>query len=267
MLLVHKLIGTWSKKVTAYIALTEFQKQKMIDGGLPADKIFVKPNFTQFDDESLKFEENRQPPLTSTSRPPTSQRYALFVGRLSFEKGCDVLIHAWTQFQQAWREAHAAPASAKESPQLLIVGDGPERESIEALTSILQQSATVHFAGRKPMSEVLELMRAAGFLVQPSVLYEGFPMTIVEAFSQGCPVIAAGQGGMAEALQDGGGLLFKPSDSESLSEKMTWSFMHPAELKQMGEKARRNFKAKYSAEVNYLELMEIYQAALKDLPC
>lgn len=264
MLFIHKLIGTWTKKVTAYIALTDFQKQKMIQGGLPAEKIWVKPNFLA-DAEGGQQEESGG---TDVLIKPSAERlmpdasYCLFVGRLSPEKGCDVLLKAWAIFQGRLK-AKSQKLEANNQPQLIIVGDGPERESLEPLANSKPLAATCSFMGKQPKAEVLSLMKGAQFLVLPSVWYEGFPMTIVEAFSKGLSVLASDTGGMSLIIDDGeNGLKFDVADSASLADRLEWAFANPDQMREMGEAARLKFGVKYSAEVNYQQLIDICREAM-----
>jgi len=106
-------------------------------------------------------------------------------------------------------------------------------------------------------------MQDAQFMIFPSEWYEGLPVTIVEAFSCGLPVVASRLGAMAEIVEDGRtGLLFHPGDPEDLAAKVEWLFPHPARLAQMGKEARREYEEKYMAERNYQMLMEIYEQAI-----
>jgi glycosyltransferase involved in cell wall biosynthesis len=301
MSFIHKLIGTWSEKVTGYIALTEFQKQKMIEGGLPGQKIWVKPNFLQRLEVGSQmsaggeqqaegggqkaggnaltadFSEHCEDPDTSGGSLISDKKpYCLFVGRLSPEKGCDVLIRAWHLFEQklisdlcppAVAEAMAdRPTSANnQKPQLLIVGDGPEREALGKLTSDLGPLTSVHFLGKQPKGSVLHLMRNAQFLVLPSLWYEGFPMTIVEAFSNGLSVVASKIGSMTSVIENRrNGLFFNVGDDSDLSEKLERMLAHPAECAVMGRAARQEYEEKYTAEANYEMLLAIYRQAIAD---
>ncbi len=279
MLFIHKLLGTWPKKVTAYIALTEFQKQKMIKGGLPADKIWVKPNFIQTQDVGMSdvalakvgeqmTDDGSQQSELNTLKPEVRSLisgqtpFALFVGRLSPEKGCDVLIRAWCKFEEKLI-ANGSELRAKEMPKLLIVGDGPARSSLEQRSSDLRPPSSVHFLGQQPKESVLSLMRNAQFLVLPSLWYEGFPMTIVEAFSCGLPVVASGDGGMKDVIEERKtGLLFFLGDEGALAENMAWAFSHLDEMHEMGQAARQQFEMKYSQVSNHQELMRIYQSVV-----
>jgi len=274
MLFIHKLIGTWSKKVTAYIALTEFQKQKMIEGGLPAGKIFVKPNFIQTtevggqttevsDQESAVSNQQsgfETQPSDIRSLISGQTPFALFVGRLSPEKGCDVLIRAWARYQQSDDRRQMSDNNNKK-PQLLIVGDGPERSSLEQRSSDLRPPTSVHFLGQQPKESVLSLMRNAQFLVLPSLWYEGFPMTIVESYCCGTPVVAADDGGMREVILNcESGMHFEMGNAGDLCEKIKYLFDSPDESLRMGAVAKNLFNTKYSAEVNYQRTMEIYES-------
>ncbi len=230
MLSVHRRMKTWQEQVDVYIALTEFARQKFIEGGLPADKIMVKPNFMAPDPGAGQHE----------------GEYALFVGRLSPEKGVQTLLRAWKHLG---------------SIALKIVGDGPLMEEIR--TFVRQEGLkNVEILGRRPRDEVFHLMREAWMLMFPSEWYEGFPMAIAEAFACGLPVIASRLGAMAEIVEDGrAGLLFRPGDPEDLAAKIEWAWTHPKALAQMGEEARREYERKYTAERNYSMLMDIYERA------
>jgi glycosyltransferase involved in cell wall biosynthesis len=281
MLFVHRLLGTWTKKITAYIALTEFQKQKMIEGGLPADKIFVKPNFIQKTEDGDQPSSPKAPPchgssdantLTADVRSLISGRtpYALFVGRLSPEKGCDVLIRAWREFSDKWRVTGVESSSSTNNdqlttdnnqPQLIIVGDGPDEARLKSLADGMD---SIKFLGQKKGADVLALAQGALTLVFPSVWYEGMPRTIIEAFSVSTSVIASGLGSMREMIMhQKTGLLFESGNSDDLSAKLVWAFDHTAEMEKMGVQAYRDFELKYSDEANYQQLMAIYQHARK----
>jgi glycosyltransferase involved in cell wall biosynthesis len=109
---------------------------------------------------------------------------------------------------------------------------------------------------------VLALMKEASVLVFPSTCYENFPVTILEAYAVGLPVIASDLGGMSSLVDDGRtGLHFRPGDPEDLAAKVEWASAHPAELASMRGQVRGEFEAKYTAERNYRALKEIYETA------
>jgi glycosyltransferase involved in cell wall biosynthesis len=253
MLLVHRILGTWTNKVNAYIALTEFQKRKLVEGGFPAEKISVKPNFIAEDPACQGTASGVR--VSAVRNKP----YALFVGRLSPEKGCDVLVRGWGLFRERMADSGAGGDSEVE---LLIVGDGPERSELEILAAS-RGGEGIRFQGRKEREEVLELMRNARFVVLPSVWYEGFPMTIVESFSCGTPVVATDDGGMQEIIgEQWNGLKFAMGDAASLAGKLEWAFKNADKMEKMGVKARQDFESKYSADANYGALMQIYGEVL-----
>jgi glycosyltransferase involved in cell wall biosynthesis len=230
MLGFHRLAGTWRNQVDLYIALTEFARQKFIQGGLPVEKIVVKPNFV-YPDPGIK-----------TQRGD----FALFVGRLSPEKGINTLVLAWNNEGRV---------------PLKIVGDGPMKDKVDQLA---QTNSGVEFLGTLERSNLIMLMKEARFLILPSECYEGLPMTIIEAFACQLPVIAPDLGSSGELVADHfSGLLFNPGDPIDLAAKVKWAWEHPLELAEMGRNARREYEEKYTADRNYGMLMEIYQKALK----
>ena len=227
----HRNNNTWNNKVNRFIALTQFAKDKFIESGFPDSKIQIKPNFvvdTYNGNNDLNFD----------------RRGALFVGRLSKEKGMATLLKAWTDIKIPLRIAGSGPLEQQVSVTL--------NTNVKALGSINKQA-------------VIQEMSQAAFLVMPSEWYEGFPMVLVEAFSQGLPVVTSRLGGMAEIVEDGiTGIHFEAGNAHDLAEKVQWMNDHPEECAQMGINARKVFEAKYTADRNYEILMDIYQQAIED---
>jgi glycosyltransferase involved in cell wall biosynthesis len=231
MLTVHHALRTWTEMVDVYVALTEFARNKFIEGGLPAGKIVVKPNFVAPD----------------PGRGQGGGGYALFVGRLAPEKGTETMLAAWD------RLGTRIP--------LKIVGDGPLRDQVVEAAA---RQSNVEWLGHRPVEDVHALMGKADMLIFPSQWYETFGRVAAEAFAAGTPVIAANIGAVAELVEHGRtGLKFRPGDPEDLVTQLEWALSHSAELRRMREEVRAEFEAKYTAERNYRALMEIYEAALE----
>jgi glycosyltransferase involved in cell wall biosynthesis len=113
----------------------------------------------------------------------------------------------------------------------------------------------------------MEILRNAQFLIMPSICYETFGITGVEAFACGKPVIASNLGAMAELVEEGKtGLLFEPGNPEYLARKIKWMIEHPDKYIEMGKKARAEFEAKYTAERNFEILMKIYEKVIGSSP-
>lgn len=225
----HHHLGTWHEQVDRYIALTHFARAKFMEGGWPAEKIAVKPNFVHPDPEPGDGEGN----------------FALFVGRLSPEKGIGCLLAAW--------QRHAPPLPLK------IAGDGPLAEQVRTAAA---QSPNIEWLGHLPPGRVRDMVGNARMLVMPSTWYETFGRTIVEAFAKGTPVVASRLGAMQELVEDGGsGLLFAPGDAADLAAQVHRLASDDALCSAMRRAARRQFEEHYTAEANYAQLIEIYEAA------
>ncbi|MBF0231572.1 MAG: glycosyltransferase family 4 protein [Desulfamplus sp.] len=245
MLAFHRLLKTWTNQVNKYIALTDFSRNKFIQGGLPAEKIVVKPNFVDSDQLRANDYKLHAPKYSA----PFYGQYALFVGRLSPEKGIQTLCHAWQ-----------AMGGASEI-SLKIVGDGPLLTEVKSLAE--QKHLKIEVLGRQTRVEVFRLMQGACFLVFPSEWYEGLPMTIIESYASGLPVVASRLGAMAEIVEDGyTGLHFEPGNARDLAEKINWALKHPDEMARMGRNARNEYEAKYTPERNYAMLMDIYNQVI-----
>ncbi len=231
MLGLHRLCGTWQHRVDAYITLSEFQKQVFVRAGLPEDRLFVKPNFVFSSELSAELERDD---------------FALFVGRLSEEKGLAVLLDAYLQ--------HGLTIPLK------IIGDGPLSQNLAAKAAGLPH---VTFMGRQDAQVVARMMKQAKFLVFPSIWYEGFPLTIVEAYACQLPVIAPDLGSMSEIIVDGvTGLHFESGNPTDLASKIQWAIAHPLLLSKMGEAAHHTYQTCYRPEINYQQLLHIYRSAL-----
>jgi glycosyltransferase involved in cell wall biosynthesis len=235
MLLVHRLLKTWSRKVDTYIALTEFSRGRFIDGGIPGSSIVVRPNFLEKDPGPG--EHNRE--------------YAVFVGRLSSEKGLRILLEAWR--------------SLSEEIPLKVIGDGPLRPWLEDYVDEYNLKE-VDLLGFIPPQEVFKHLKKAQFLIMPSIWYETFGRTVIEAYATQTPVVVSNMGAMASLVKDGKtGLLFEAGDSSDLSEKVKWLWLHQAHRMKMAKVARAEFKEKYTADRNYSLLLEIYKHAVEIL--
>ena len=222
----HRRRGTWATKVDRFVALTEFAKGRFVAAGFPADRISVKPNFVE-----------------DKAQEAGPRGGALFVGRLSAEKGVHTMLRAWDGLDVPLR----------------VAGDGPLLDEVHG-AGISNLTAL----GAIPPGSVADEMARAAFLVFPSEWYEGFPMTLVEAFCQGLPVIASRLGSMAEIVEDGvTGLHFTPGDAADLAAKVRWAVDHAQDMRRMGENARRVYEEKYTPEANYRQLMAIYEAAMR----
>ena len=230
MLTAHRLRGTWARGVDVYIALTEFSRRKFVEGGLPADKIALKPNFVH-PDPGIGLHDGD---------------FFLFVSRLDPNKGVETLLRAWQLLERP--------------PPLLIPNDGPLTEAVRRAAEL---SPAIDYQGRVERNSMLALMHKARALILPSEWYESFPATIVEAFAHSLPVIASRLGAMPEIIEDGRtGLHFEPGDPADLATKVQWAWTHPEEMERMGREARREYETKYSAEQNYERLMQVYERAM-----
>jgi glycosyltransferase involved in cell wall biosynthesis len=233
MLLVNRTAGTWNRTVSRYIALTEFARLKFIEGGFPADKVSVKSNFLSPD----------------PGAGAGDGGYALYVGRLSSEKGVVTLLNAWR--------------IARPSRTLKIVGDGPLAADVKAYAD---RDKSIEVMGWRNKEVVTQLISRAEFLVFPSLWYETFGLVAIEAMAAGLPVIASDLGAMSELIANRKtGLLFPPGSAEGLASAIQWAFDHPIDLREMRTHARREFEEKFTEKQNYMQLMDIYLDVVDDV--
>lgn len=235
MISLNRMLDTWGKKVDRYIALTEFSKMKFVEGGLPENKIVVKPNFI-----------SNKPKLESIDT--TTENYILYVGRISAEKGVQNLLEAWQRIND------------KKDMKLIIVGDGQEKEHLFKLYA----DKTVQFVGNQPTQKVLDYMEHAKYLIVPSIWYEGFPMTIVEAYSVGTPVICSEIGSLQEVVQhEVTGFHFQHDNIRDI-QRVISEALNYKNYSSMRKKVIDVFHHNYTEEINYKLLTDIYKSVIKE---
>ena len=229
----HKVFGTSRKYVNRFISLTNFTKQKFVEGGFDPNRISVKQNFVaEVPEESIDSKNGR----------------ALFVGRLAKEKGIDVLIDAWKKLDI--------------DIPLDIVGDGPLAEFVQNEIGGLPN---IRFHGRIENAKAKEMMAKATVQIVPSNYYETFGLVVIEAFAVGTPAIVTDHGSLAELVVSGQtGFKFQPGNSQDLADKVKQLYSDEKARESMGQNAREEFARKYTRSRNYEILEQIYRQTLEE---
>ena len=225
----HRFRGTWTESVDAYIVLTEHSRQQFIEAGLPEDKLHVKPNFVRPD----------------PGYEPNKGDHAVFVGRLSPEKGIDTLLDAWSILGDQLR--------------LRIVGDGPLRSKV---VDAARRNPSIEYLGQRSHAETMAEIRTARMLVFPSIWYETFGRCAIEAKACGTPVIASNHGAMAELVRHGEtGWLFEPGNAADLAKACRYLMTHTEVSSQLSASGRADFEQRFAPEANLRRLLDVYRAA------
>ena len=229
-LIANKVRGVLNEKVSAFIALGEFSRKKFIVAGFPEKRIFVKPNFIDPD-----------PGIGGGDGG-----YAVFVGRLSKEKGVDILLEAWQKHQPGL--------------PLMIIGDGPLRGSVlEAVAT----NRNVIWKGHLGETQTRKLIGKAEVLIAPSVCYEQQPLVIIEAYSKGTPVITTDLGNLTELVDVGEtGYLAAAGDARDLACIIARGFGKRKSPKSMRIRCRQRYLKYHTGAANYEALMDIYRVAM-----
>ncbi|AQG81394.1 glycosyltransferase family 4 protein [Spirosoma montaniterrae] len=229
MLWLHNQLPTWSK-IDRFISVSEFVKAKMVEGGFPANKITVKPNFV-FPDPGLS---------------AGKENYIVYVGRLQAEKGILLLLKAIPKL----------PTSIR----VKIIGEGPLVPEVMALA----ENYNVDYLGKLPLTDTYEVIGKAQALVIPSVWYEPFGRVVVEAYAKGTAVIGSRMGGIPELIDDEiTGYIFENDSVEDLVEKIHRVLSNKDMAIQMGLRGRAKYLNEFTPESNYEQLMAIYNDVVR----
>lgn len=221
--------GAYERTVRCLIAPTQFVRDLFVEYGFPAERIRVIPYFVS--------------PISSVRPPPVSgPAYFLYVGRLSPEKGIQVLLRAL--------------ASLGPEFYLKIAGNGPQDKELKVLTEQLHLLDRVEFLDYRPLEEIRDLMSRALAVCVPSLWYEIFGLAALEAMAQGVPVLASRIGGLPEVVGSGGWLI-KPGDVEAWSEQMKYVASHPKEADKIGRRAAAR-ASEFTVERHYRAVIELY---------
>ena len=226
-----KKVANPSKLIDAYIALTPFVKECFIKAGMSAKKIYIRPNFMDV-------------PRQIAPESISDKIGAVYIGRISSEKGIDFLIDAWQSIDYP----------------LTIVGTGPLEDEVKK-----RASSNVVFMGNLSPTETMGVLARSNFLVFPSVCYETFGRTIIEAFSLKVPVIASNLGPRKDLItHDTNGLLFDSLNLEDFKFQVSRLIDNPSLAKKIGEEGNKTFLDNYTPEINYRRLIRIYEDVLND---
>jgi len=235
MIEYHRKKKTWSKLPSAFIALSDFSRDLFIEGGLPGERIFIKPNFIE---DPLKGQAGQ-------SLEKEKENLFLYVGRISEEKGVEQLTECWLRH--------------KPDARLVIAGDGPMKRDLESKTA---HSDKIEWLGQISREQILRRLSTAKALLFPTKCYEGQPLILLEAMSMGCPVITSKIGNPQNMIDNGKtGFHYKPGDIADLYDKCRQISENPARALEMGKRARTLYLEKYTPEKNLELLTGIYEKA------
>lgn len=226
---IHRMTGIYGK--ISYICLTEFNKEKLLQlKQIKADRVFVKPNFVEAtSDEIIPYEER--------------ENRFIFAGRLDKLKGIDILFDAWKQIGSA-------------APRLIVCGTGPMEERCKIFLRD-NPSCNIEMRGFVPNKEAKKLIANSRALILPTQWYEGFPMTIVEAFSVGTPVICSDIGNVGSVVEEGEtGCKFAPDSTDNL-------ICAIERCSELCVSTEAEYVHRYTAETNYQRMIEIYEEITK----
>jgi glycosyltransferase involved in cell wall biosynthesis len=225
---LHRWIGTYAECVDRFVAPSVFCRDKLVERGVPAEKIAVVPHFQAI------------PPEADLDG---QDDYILCAGRVSAEKGIRMLIEAIGRLP-------AIP--------LLIVGDGPQRPELEALVAA-KGIRNVRFVGHAGREELYRLIRRARFTVMPSLVFETLGKVILESYALGRAVVASDLGTRPELVDHGRtGLLFAPGNVDDLEQQIAALYAQPDLARAMGEEGSRRVADRHSPERHYDEMVRIY---------
>jgi glycosyltransferase involved in cell wall biosynthesis len=223
---VFRRVVNRHRDLITLVALTQFARSRFLADGFDGDQMVVRPNFSSDLGPGLATRDGR----------------LLYVGRLSDEKGADIVVKA----------------AARVRATVEIVGDGPQAAHLRSIAS-----PNVLFAGRISRAEVANKLRSASAALVPSRCYESFPMIVAEAMSCATPIIGSDLGALAELVDNRKtGRLVVPDSVDAWVQAMNEAVENPEQLAMWGLSGRRTYAARYDENHGYDSLVKIYQGAI-----
>ncbi|MGW8122597.1 glycosyltransferase family 4 protein [Roseivirga echinicomitans] len=219
----HRKKGTWSEKVDRYICLTDFQKEKLVSGGMREEIMSVKPNFIKAIDLNVSYED-----------------FFLFVGRLDYSKGLADLLYLFEHNKVS---------------KFVVIGESDDPK-------VFNTFPNVKFIGKKDRAEVWNYMSRCKAVIFPSKYYEGMPMVILESFALKKAVIARNIGAMSSMISHNNNGL-KYDEAKGLEQLVRELDEDDSRLKTLGNNAYSTFREKYNDDVGYQNLIQLYTDVLK----
>lgn len=226
----------YKKNINCFIAPSLFVRNILIKNGYDSRKIKYIPNFLG---------EKASEDILNDSIE--NEKYFLFFGRLSQEKGIDMLIKS-------------LPLANLKNYKLKIAGSGPEENELKELAKNLKLENKIEFVGYQSGKNLGNLISRAKFIAVPSVWYENAPYSILESYNVGKAVIGSRIGGIPEMIRENKtGLIFNAGDKKDLAEKINYLIAHPEKAIQMGMAGKKYLNKKFNQEKYYDKLVKIYR--------
>lgn len=235
---LYRKIGILDK-IDAFICPSQFTLEKMVEAGYDEKKLFHVPTLVDSEKVSPSFK---------------SGNYILYFGRISYEKGINVLLDAFVKYDRA--------SGSDSLPLYIILTRGIEAPEVIARVKSENMRGVKVLGGLSP-SDFYSYVQNSAFTVVPSLFYENLPNVILESYAYGKPVIGSRRGSVLEVIRDGEtGLLFEAGNTDDLAEKIRWMADHPQECMNMGRKARKLAEDVYNKELHYKRLIDVFQRFL-----
>lgn len=230
----YRTKNIYTKKIDFIITPSEFYREKMIEDGIPENKIKALHNFVELKDYDLEV---------------SDEEYALYFGRLSKEKGILNLINAFTKLKEG---------------KLYIAGEGPEKETIEKIIKENNLEDRIKLLGFLNADQMKDTIRKCKFVIVPSIWYENCPYSVMETLAIGKPVIGANIGGIPELVKnEQSGLTYKYDDIDELANKMETLFNNEDLVSKYGVNAKKQANELYGKDIYYKNIMNIYEKLVK----
>lgn len=238
-----------NERIDRVIAPSSFMRSKLIEGGWPEGKVVALQNFA--DDAILARASGVAGDVTDRESP-----YLLFFGRLSAEKGVDVLLRAFD----------AAAPSLPRDMRLIVVGDGPDAAEFRELAASLDSASRIEFAGYQTGDALQTYVERASLAIASSRCRENMPYSIVEAFAAGTPVVGTRIGGIPELVADGvTGFACDPGDVATMADAMVRgaeALLDAPVYVRMQESCRAYVRENCSRDKFMDQLVELYEEAV-----